>query len=178
MKIWDGKTLSRATLDSTKAPDYIDYLRIVNEIQQLQDFVISLSQNTTIMPNLEEELQKAYLLIEQVRQEIQTLVPPDDLMLVLKQFSAQLETLNNQEAVIHLQRKDIDALRNLVATNQLQVLKLQKSLENDVKGFQNRVWNTLTSLQKEFRDRLEVLESNVSNLTTQVSIAKLLGQLQ
>lgn len=177
MNIWNGTTSSRATLDNTKSPDHIDYLQIVSEIQQLQNFVTSLSQNITIMPNLEEELQKAYVLVEHLRSDIRLITPPDDLIQAVGQLSVQLAAIDSRKDILRLQQ-DIESLRNLIATSQLQVLKLQGAFETDVKGFQNKVWNTLSVLQKEVRDRLEVFEGRVTSLTTHVDIAKLLGQLR
>jgi len=176
MNIWNGLTSSRATLDNTRSPDHADYLRIVNEIQQLQNFVVSLSQNITIMPNLEEELQKAYTHIIGLQDQISKLEPPDDLRKDFVILVKQLQEIDSRKSIFKLQQ-EMESLKNIVASNQLQVLQLQAKFAEDVKGFQNRIWTTLNNLQKDVINRLVILEKRVESLSLHVDVAKILGQL-
>jgi len=176
MQVWNGLSPTRQDLSAIKAPDYSDYLQLVVEIQKLQVFVANLSQNVQIMPNLEAELQKTYDRIESVLEIIRQLTPPEDLQVDIENLDAKINEIDTRKQVLKLQQ-GLESLRNLVATNQRQVLLLQENFVSEVKGFQNKVWNTLTSLQDAVIDRLDTLEKRVESLSVHVDVAKLLGQL-
>jgi len=176
MKVWNGLTPTRNDLGFIRAPDHTDYLQLVAEIQKLQEFVINLSQNVTIMPNLEAELQKAYARVASVLDTVQQMTPPDDLRSEVARLDNRINEVDVRRAVLELQQ-ELESLKNLVATNQRQVLSLQTNFASEVKGFQNKVWNTLTKLQRDVIERLATLEKRVENLSVHVDVAKLLGQL-
>jgi hypothetical protein len=176
MNIWNGTTPSRSNLSDVRAPDYFDYLQLVVEIQKLQAFVRDLAQNVQIMPDLETELQRAYDSIESVRSIIEQLTPPEDLQVDIENLDVKINEADTRKQVLKLQQV-LESLKNLVATNQRQVLLLQENFVSEVKGFQNKVWSTLTSLQADVIERLDTLEKRVESLSVHVDVAKLLGQL-
>jgi vacuolar-type H+-ATPase subunit D/Vma8 len=61
--------------------------------------------------------------------------------------------------------------------NQLHVLELQSSFSTEVTAFQSKVWNTLKTLDREIRDRLEVVEKRLDSVAIQTRIQSLLEEL-
>ena len=79
-EIFDGRHSGRQNLAINRAPDYVDYKILVRELGLAQKYLLNLAQNTQIMPNLEGQLQAAQAQVEELRQLINDVTPPEDVI--------------------------------------------------------------------------------------------------
>jgi|WetSurMetagenome_2_1015567.scaffolds.fasta_scaffold09775_12 hypothetical protein len=176
MKVWNGLTPKRNDLSTVKATSHEDYLVLVQQIQQLQEFVLSLSMNTQIMPNLEGLLKKAEEKIQQVNAKLKTLTLPQDVKDKLVEIDKTIEEIDKRAEVTSL-RRDFEALKERVLRNQIEVLQLQNSFATEVKGFQNQVWGILTTLQKDMNGKWKDMAEKMEHLDVQLDLQANLDKL-
>ena len=175
IKVWDGSSQTRTDLSSIKNPDHGDYVRIVTELQKLQVAFLNTLQNIELIPNLQGEFDKALAAIVAVQEKIKKLTPPPVLDEKLQSLEQAFVDQSPKKDLASL-RQDIVALKLQCDKNQLQVLRLQEAFSTQVAGFQNRVWNTIKTLEKDLRERLAVAEKKLESVSTITTIQKLLAE--
>jgi len=169
MEIWNGLTPRRPDLSTTRVTSHEDYLVIVKQIQELQEYGLNLANNMQVMPNLEDTLQDAKKQIDEIQLLAASVSLPEDVKDRLGSLEQQLVAIDQRAINLQL-RRDLEFLKEKVARNQIEVLNLQSSFETEVKGFQNKVWGLLNSLQKDTGEKLEVLAEKVRHIDAQVDV--------
>jgi hypothetical protein len=176
MEIWDGLTPRRPDLSTTRATSHEDFLVIVNKIQELQAYALNLASNLQVMPNLEGALKAAKERINEVQDFIDSITLPEDVKDRLDAIEQNIEDIDQRTLTLQLKR-DLEFLKEKVARNQIEVLNLQSSFETEVKGFQNKVWGTIKSLQTETAAKLTELTEKVTHIDAQVDLQARLDAL-
>jgi hypothetical protein len=173
---WDGTTPKRKDLSTARAAVHEDYLVIVQKIQELQEYCLNLTDNMQIMPNLEHILQEAQSKINEVQGMIDAISLPQDVKDQLAALEENLTIVDQRASVMQLCR-DMDTLKERVNRNQIEVLQLQSSFATEVKGFQNKVWGKLETLQKEATSQLTALAEKVAHIDSQLDLQNSIEKL-
>lgn len=176
-KIFNGRHAGRESLSNVRAPNHSDYMILVHEIQAVQEYLLNLTQNTKIMPELANELSLAKTQLVNLQCAIQEITPPDELLGRLEKLETQVQTIDVRKQIA-MARCDIETQRTVLASIQLEVLKIRDSIGQEVTGFQNRMYNMFQNLQKETLDRIEKLEEGMKQANVQIEISNLLKKLQ
>ena len=176
-KVFDGTHPQRPDLTTVVPPEFIDYVLLTQELAATQTYVLNLAQNTEIMPDLDGILKEAIAKIESVQKDVKQVTPPARLKVRLDKLEDKINELDSRKAVCNL-RSEMASLRDTIDTNQLQVLRLQESFANDVKGFQNRMQNMFKKLEQEATNRLDALEDKMSKVHLQAEVGNLLNRLE
>jgi hypothetical protein len=169
MEVWNGLTPKRKDLSTARAAVHEDYVVIVQQIQGLQEFVIALSNNIQVMPDLAGALSDAKSKVAKIQDLIDSVTLPQEVMDRVEALEQLIKDVDQRSAVIQL-RRDFETLRETVARNQLQVLNLQSSFAKEVKGFQNKIWGIVEKLQKETGTQLESLVEKIQHLDAQLDL--------
>jgi hypothetical protein len=172
LRVWDGTTPSRNNLSDIKNPDHMDYLFLVAELQKLQRAFISFVQNIELMPNLQEELNKALDRIIEIQEQTTALTPPQDLKDKVDKLECALLEQDTRKKLAALQGSSED-LRVHVDKHQLQVLKLKEAFNTQVIAFQNKIWNAIKTLETDMQTRLNAVEKQQADVARRMSIINL-----
>ncbi len=180
MEIWNGLTQQRQDLNTVKAVGHEDYLILVEKIQELQTFVLNLTNNVRIMPNLSSLLRESQEEIENLKALITKLSLPASIKDRLDQLE-QLSREIDRRVDIAALKLDTDALKENLQKNQLEITNIQNSFATDVRGFQNKLLGIVEKLQNELEAKITSVREKLNQLEThielQVAIEKL-NQLQ
>jgi chromosome segregation ATPase len=177
MKIFDGLTSERQDKSTVKAPGNADYWALVNEIAATQKFVTDLSQNLTIMPDLDKVLQAAQTKLSNLNSQLEKLAVPEDVMARLEELEKSHLELDSRAYVAQLAHKNEQTKAELVKS-QLQVARMQEDFIKEVRSFQNKIWGALNEFKEATKQRLEALEVKVEQLNTGVELNALLAKLK
>jgi len=175
--IFDGTHPQRPTLSTVSAPEFADYKVLVRELRATQEYMLHLSKDLGLVPDLDTLLQEANEKLLSLKKEVIKVTPPEILSVEIKTLKTNLDLIDSRKQVAILQG-EILALREAMTKNQLQVLKLQETFAQDVKGFQNTLFNKFQKLEKDATKRLEDLETKVTQIHTQAEIGNLLTRLE
>ena len=176
-KVFDGTHQQRPDLAAIIPPEYVDYIILTRELAATQEYLLNLAQNNEIMPDLDGILKAAIKKIEAVQKDVKKVTPPARLKVRLGKLETKIKELDSRKAVASI-RSEMASLRDTIDTNQLQVLRLQESFANEVKGFQNRMLNMFKKLEQEATDRLDDLEDKMSKVHLQAEVGNLLNRLE
>jgi len=156
-KVWDGITAARPDLRVTQPPTYGDWLAMLAELQAIQRYILSLSDNMATMPNIKETIEDMVLRIEDLNKELSELDPPADLHKEMAEVRKELDDLDI--------RHEHTQLKNGVKRLFLRT----KVLETSYKDF-----------KAEVQRQLQILTNNVHNQFTKVarSMVKRQDELQ
>jgi len=176
IEVWDGKSPSRHDLSNVKNPDHQDYLTLVAKVQQLQVALNNASGNLALLPSVHELFLEVERRIEDFKQQIAELTLPTDLQERIFEIEKQLVKQDTRKET-NVLRRDLEAVRSQMDKNQLHVLELQGSFSTEVTAFQSKVWNTLKTLDREIRERLEAVEKRLDSVAIQTRIQSLLEEL-
>jgi SMC interacting uncharacterized protein involved in chromosome segregation len=177
MKIFNGLNSSRPDKSSYQAASHEDYWTLTQEIQKTQEFISNMSQNLTVMPDLDGVLQAAKSKIEELESQLEKLAVPEDVMARLQELEASHLKLDSRAHVAQLAHKHDQTKAELVKS-QLQVAKLQEEFIKEVRQFKNQIWNSLTDLKDATQQRLQALETKVEQLGVGVDLQNLLTKLK
>ncbi len=176
-KVFDGTHQQRPEMSSVLPPEFIDYVILTREIAAAQEYILNLSQNVTVMPDLDGILKEAIEKIEKVQGDVKKVTPPARLKTRLGKLEDKVKEIDARKQLANT-RSEIASLRDTVDTNQLQMLRLQEAFAKEVKGFQNRMLNMFKTLEQEATQRLNALEEKMSKVHLQAEVGNLLKRLE
>lgn len=177
-QIYNGTHGGRPDISTVSAPDHADYLVLVREIRATQEYLLSLSKNSKVMPDLKKHLSQANVKLMALKRTLKTLTPPKNLSKSFKEFEETLAVLESQKNETKLSVKaDLIAMQTTLETNQLSTLELQSDFVDNIKGFQNKLLNRLRVYEKEVSQRLDAIEAKITQVSVQAKIGNLLKQL-
>jgi chromosome segregation ATPase len=177
MKIFNGLTSERADKSVVKAPGNADYWALVKEIAETQEFVTNLSNNMSIMPDLEGILQESQNKLVELQSQLEKLAVPEDVMARLEELEKSHLELDSRAYVAQLAHKNEQTKAEL-QKSQLQVAKMQEEFIKEVRSLQNKTWGALNDLTTEVQTRLKNLETKVERLETATELQSLLTKLK
>ncbi|MCK9437131.1 MAG: hypothetical protein M0Q12_07995 [Synergistaceae bacterium] len=176
-RIFNGTHAQRPDLSTVKGPDHLDYILLSKELQAVQEYLLNLASNTTLMPNLTQALEEAYQQIKNLKAEVSKVTPPKVLKAALETLQAKVEEIDCRKQLANIQ-SELLTIKDSIAKNQLQMLQLQRDFAQDVKGFQNKLTNQFQKLEKEANKRLDDTEERLDKVNTQAEISNLLSKLE
>ncbi len=146
LKVWDGRTNARPDLTVVQPPTHGDWLAMVAELQAAQEYILSLSGNMDIMPNVGETIKDVDAKIKVLDRELTRLSPPTDLNREVALMREKLLEMDIRREHARLKR----GVKRLFLRTQV--------LEKGYKDF-----------KAEVQQQLQVLTNNVRNQFTKVA---------
>ena len=168
-RVWNGCTNARPDLSVVQRPTHGDWLSMVAELQATQEYILSLSGNMDIMPNVGETIKDVDTKIKVLDRELARLSPPADLNREVAEMREELLEMDIRREHARLKRgvKRL-FLRTQVLEKGYKDLKAEvqhqlQVLTNSVRNQFNRVAQGMTvrqdELQEQIRELQDVLDS-------------------
>lgn len=167
-KIWDGTTTSRPDLTTVQPPTYSDWLTLLAELRATQSYVLNLTENIGVMPNIGQSIKCAEAKIDKLLVFIKHLSPPADLCAEVEQMRQRLSEvdvrvehnrLKNGVKRLFLRTKALEsAHRELAKVVNQSLAVLTNSTRNQVATFVREMTAKQSVLQEQIMELQDVLE--------------------
>lgn len=167
-KIWTGCTKSRPDLDTTQAPDHVDWLAVVRELQAVQEYVLNTLGNIKHMPNLEKTIATGEQQLAALTAQVHKVRPPEHLLPRLKKVEEELEKLNSGGEIDKNHRK-VSALQKQVFGLVREVRQSQEKMLADDEAFKNEIRNKVETLEKDVNRKLKIMTDRLTEISELLS---------
>ncbi len=169
MEVWNGLTPRRSDLSTAKAASHEDYLVLVQKIQELEQYVLDFTGNIQVMPDLEKALQKSKDKIDSLQRLLNKISLPKDVKDRLDSIEELINDMDRRAAIVQL-TKDFAIQRDIIARNQIELVKLQSDYVTTVKGLSNKLWGAIEGVQRDVAAKVASLTEKLEHLESQVQL--------
>ena len=140
--IWDGRTATRIDLDAVRPPDHQDWIVLLDELQAVQGYILSLAGNMASMPNLNGEIKEADERLTKLLSELQRLAPPADLHKIVADMQRTVEEI------------DVRVEHERLKSGVKQLFLRMRHVERTYKDMKREVFHELEVMKNSFRNQL------------------------
>lgn len=161
--VWNGTTAGRPDLNTVTPPDHRDWVALVREVQAVQKYVLSLTSNIEVMPDLAEDLQRSSQQLDKLAKGLEKLQLPDDLHSEMTQLREAVTELDFREDHDRL-RRGLNKLFLRTRTLEKAYKDLREELHHELKVFMNELRNQVSAGVRETNEKYRVLREQIKEL--------------
>jgi phosphoenolpyruvate carboxylase len=161
-QIWTGQTRNRPDLGTVKAPDHGDWVSLCSELVSIQEYILSLSDNMEVMPNLKDELENATNQVSNLLSKIDKLSIPE-IQKNLNELNLLISEIDTRES--H-QRLKNGVKKLFLRTKKLETAytDLKNNTNYEMQVFTNNFRNALAKLSSEVHTQLKRMQDQIAEL--------------
>lgn len=145
-QVWTGKTPSRKNLSDTMAASHQDFVAIVREIQAVEQYVLNIANNNTLIPDLDSKIKEADEKLAALRDRIDNLTVPADLMARIEIVEDRLTEFDVRNEVIKL-RSDLSLAERSLTEIKITTEALHSSIKSDLAALQHVTRNEMSKFR-------------------------------
>lgn len=163
--IWDGTTDGRPDLTVVQAPTHHDWRRMLHELEAVQRYVLSLSDNVQDMPSLGSSIQEAGERVETMLTILAELTPPVEMENEVKQIHEELGGLQRShirvksgvKKLLVRMRSAMESHKNLETEVSAQIEAVRHNIRNQLASHTKQIEIKQRALQKQINELHEAL---------------------
>jgi len=176
-KIWDGLSPTRKDMVSECPPDYRDWVTIVDEIRAIQQYLLALTGNIKLMPDLSSCLDACEKKIAAVDSEINSRSLPVDLLQEFQVHAKLLSEVNSRSKVNEL-KVDLQQIRSDKLESDLQNRNENLAQRQEDAYFKNDIRREIDTFKRNVEFVLGEIKAQVRRIESLVSLQQAVEKLQ